>query len=74
MNIKGRIKPIFHFFLPKIIRNLKFPPATAHFAPLHGVINQTCSVVSQLSTPTDICHTTTQQSAALRSVHTESPF
>ena len=32
MNIKGRIKPIFHFFLPKIIRNIKLPPATAHFA------------------------------------------
>ena len=35
MYIKGRIKPIFHFFLPKIIRNIKFPPATVHFAPPH---------------------------------------
>ena len=33
MYIKNRFKPIFHYFLPKIIRNLKFPPATVHFAP-----------------------------------------
>ena len=32
MYIKDRIKPIFHFFLPKIIRNIKLPPATVHFA------------------------------------------
>ena len=78
MYIKYRFKPIFHFFLPKIISNIKFPPATARFAPPspppHSVITQTCCVVSQLSTPTDICHTTTQQSAVLRSVHTESPY
>ena len=76
MYIKNRFKPIFHYFLTKIIRNLNFPPATVHFTPPpspHSVINQTCCVVSQLSTPTDICHTT-QQSAAPRSVHTESPF
>ena len=75
MYIRDRFKRIFHFFLPKIIRNIKFPPATVHFAPPppHSVINQTCCVVPQLSTQTDICHTT-QQSAAPRSVHTESPF
>ena len=33
MYIKDRIKTIFHYFLLKIIRNIKFPPATAHFAP-----------------------------------------
>ena len=35
MCIKDRIKPIFHFFLPKIIRNRKLPPATVRFAPPH---------------------------------------
>ena len=78
MYIKDRFKPIFHFFLHKIIRNLKLPQATVHFAPPppppHSVINQICCVVLKLLTRTDICHTTTQQSAALRSVHTESPF
>ena len=35
MYIKDRIKPNFHFFLPKIIRNIKLPPATVCFAPPH---------------------------------------
>ena len=75
MYVKYQLKKkIFHFFLTKIIRTLMLPPATVRFAPPPSVINQTCCVVSQLSTPTDICHTTTQQSAALRSVHTKSPF
>ena len=33
MYVKNRAKPIFHYFLIKIISNLKFPPATVHFAP-----------------------------------------
>ena len=32
MYIKDRFKPIFPYFLPKIIRNIKLPPATVHFA------------------------------------------
>jgi hypothetical protein len=78
MYIKDRFKPIFHFFLHKNIRNLKLPQATVHFAPPppppHSVINQICYVVLKLLTPTDICHTTTQKSAALRSAHIGSPF
>ena len=35
MYIKDRIKPIFHFFLPKIICTLKLPPAMVHYAPPH---------------------------------------
>ena len=39
MYIKYRYKPNFHFFLPKIIRNIKFPPATVHVAPsLHPTV------------------------------------
>ena len=79
MYIKDRFKPIFHFFLHKIIRNLKLPPATVHFAPPpppppHSVINQICCVVLKLLTRTDICHTTTQQSSAFHSAHNGSPF
>ena len=33
MYIKKRLKPVFHYFLTKIIRNLKFPTVTVHFAP-----------------------------------------
>ena len=33
MYIKNRFKPIFHYVLTKIIRTLKFPLATVHFAP-----------------------------------------
>ena len=33
MYIKDRFKRISHYFLTKIIRNIKFPPATAHVAP-----------------------------------------
>ena len=33
MYIKDRFKPIFLYFRTKIIRNIKFPPATVRFAP-----------------------------------------
>ena len=43
MYIKDRFKRISHFFLTKIIRNIKLPPATAHVAPPppHSLISQT---------------------------------
>jgi hypothetical protein len=33
VHIKDLFKPTFRYFLTKIIRNLKFQPATVHFAP-----------------------------------------
>ena len=73
MYVTNRAKPIFHFFLPKIIRNIKFPPSTTHFAPPPTVLLAKLAALYRNFQHQPI-FATRHQFAAPRSVHTETPF
>ena len=73
MYIKNRFKPIFHYFLPKIIRNIKLPPVTVHFAPPPTVLLTKLAAFYRNFQHQPI-FATRHQFAKPRFFHTESAF